>query len=878
MQTASAAVLTVGLTDEADYSSIQSAIDNACPRDTIEIQNGTYYENIILNNSLILKGIEKPLISGNGNDSIITIIADDCIIENIKFSDSGTNSNGTEIDSAILVKSSNNAIINNSFFENKIGIYLLESDLNNLEKNVISDCENGIYLLNSSNNTIYGNDVQNCIESGIALNNSSHNTVERNRALSNSYGYQIIGGFENLILANVAGYNSQHGFSMRPFLGLLKYKESLFDEGFIRPENNVLQDNIVYENCNGFYMTGILFTLFRNNSVYNNINGFYSGADEHYDSPDTWTTVYPAWNTFQDNEVLNNNIGFYMNFGHHNKFIGNNVSFNSKGFRVSSQKDIFEQNEVTKNVEEGFLLESKSKSTLRSNQIKSNHVGIDINGGSNIIYANTISNSDYGVKSCYPNNILMKNVLFDNDYGFSIRNGSYNVISANNLINNNYGIYCISSGNSIYEKNNLQNLVFNAYEKNGLDVWINNYYSDYSGIDSDGDDWYYIPPYNVNKDEFPVIQPWNNKTTFEGASFTLKYGQEVELFDGYVFTFNNIDLTSSRAWFELSKNESFEDRIVSVGDFFQFRLDTFNGNIIKEDERLICLGRVKSGYCNHTDYNNSYAEFDLFFQFSEDTGRALIASNSDLPNQIIPIPNENNNPSTPSAGSSGGGSGGGGATTGEKYENIAFKDVKSAFVQKDVVTTYNFENDENPIEHINFIASRNWGQISSTIEVLHKKSSSVKEEPAGIVYCNVNIWVGKSAFSNPENIDNASVGFKVNKKWIEENSINESTIRLCRYSDGKWNNLQTTKVNEDEANVYFEAITLGFSPFSIVGDAKGTDFQEENVESLLASVTDSNKEEVHASVEDKNMISKRIIVGVLFVTLAGIFLAYRKKD
>jgi len=38
---------------------------------------------------------------------------------------------------------------------------------------------------------------------------------------------------------------------------------------------------------------------------------------------------------------------------------------------------------------------------------------------------------------------------------------------------------------------------------------------------------------------------------------------------------------------------------------------------------------------------------------------------------------------------------------------------------------------------------------------------------------------------------------------------------MHRYSQGKWNALNTTKTGEDDQYIYYEAITPGFSPFAI---------------------------------------------------------------
>lgn len=71
-------------------------------------------------------------------------------------------------------------------------------------------------------------------------------------------------------------------------------------------------------------------------------------------------------------------------------------------------------------------------------------------------------------------------------------------------------------------------------------------------------------------------------------------------------------------------------------------------------------------------------------------------------------------------------------------------------------------------------------------------------------------------------ITNATIEFKVNKTWINESNIDETTIKLNRYSDinNNWSVLPTSKVEEDNASLYFESETQGFSLFAISGEEK----------------------------------------------------------
>nr|WP_269850673.1 PGF-pre-PGF domain-containing protein [Methanosarcina horonobensis] len=78
----------------------------------------------------------------------------------------------------------------------------------------------------------------------------------------------------------------------------------------------------------------------------------------------------------------------------------------------------------------------------------------------------------------------------------------------------------------------------------------------------------------------------------------------------------------------------------------------------------------------------------------------------------------------------------------------------------------------------------------------------------------MNIWVGNKGAGLSDSHKNAYTGFKVDKEWIKNNSVNESNIALLWY-DNKWEPLRTEKTGEDDNYVYFRAKTSGYSCFAI---------------------------------------------------------------
>lgn len=111
------------------------------------------------------------------------------------------------------------------------------------------------------------------------------------------------------------------------------------------------------------------------------------------------------------------------------------------------------------------------------------------------------------------------NCIFSNNrYGIRFPPSSRNYVSNCTFYNNDYGIWLqcccgVTCANSIFYHNNFINNSVQAYDQ-GENIWnkdgMGNYWSDYKGIDKDGDG-IGDKPYNIsggdNKDNYPFLYP-----------------------------------------------------------------------------------------------------------------------------------------------------------------------------------------------------------------------------------------------------------------------------------------------------------------------------------------------------------------------------------
>ncbi|MFQ6060033.1 MAG: nitrous oxide reductase family maturation protein NosD [Thermoplasmata archaeon] len=330
---ATATVFYVGGAGPGNHTTIQEAIDDASPGDTVYVFGGIYHENVIVNKTLSLVGDDMDAVTIDGNETgdVVHVSADWVDI------------------TGFTVRNSSRSL---ELFPHFAGVRLDSVTNCRISNSNISDNEYGVLVVNSSGIVIAENVVTSNYKEGIAVTYSGNSTVSGNHVSDNwGVGIFILDSDTNAIVNNTVSANTR---------GILLYSSWLNNVTHNSVSSLEIGINVRFSNTN---------SVFRNSVSGNGDYGIY-----------VWQSKA---NTFSYNSVSNSGSGIYLGLSEGNTVSDSNLSHNDVGVVLEdSENNTIARNTILSNAMYGVYLNQSANNRIFLNDFVDNaEQAFDDNGG-----------------------------------------------------------------------------------------------------------------------------------------------------------------------------------------------------------------------------------------------------------------------------------------------------------------------------------------------------------------------------------------------------------------------------------------------------------------------------------------------------------------
>ena len=272
----------LGTLSAQSQNDLQGLISKAKPGDTIRVRGGQHTGNLVVAKRLFLLGEGGPLVRGNGVGSVITILADSCVVRGFLIEHSGKML--VDEDAGILIKSNGNVIENNRLRDVLFGIYFFGAGHNLVARNEIvgrkeldlGERGSGIHLWNSNDNTLRGNVITD-VRDGFYIQNANRTLIEANEVFAVRYGLHYMYADSNVFLRNkfvdnVAGAAVMYSRGIRIRHNVFQRNRGFSSYGILFQDcqGMLVDSNIVADNNVGLFFEATRNNVFRHNVIARN--------------------------------------------------------------------------------------------------------------------------------------------------------------------------------------------------------------------------------------------------------------------------------------------------------------------------------------------------------------------------------------------------------------------------------------------------------------------------------------------------------------------------------------------------------------------------------------------------------------------------------
>lgn len=329
----SAITAQITVSPDGPIYSIKEAIESAVDGDLILVEQGTYFESgIIITKQLTLKGMNNPVVDGDGEGTIFIVRADSVTISG--FSIQNTGRSFIRDHAAILIENSSDFVIENNHLDNVFfGIYLAETNRGLIDNNTIESYDlreassgNGIHLWSVKDPVITNNKVTG-MRDGIYLEFAENAQIYDNISNNNNrYGLHYMfsnGGryYRNLFRENGAGVAVMYSDDVDMTNNHFEHNWGTAAYGLLIKDirNSKIIGNRFYRNTVAIYSEGSSNVEIRGNDI--ELNGWAVNIKSN-----------SARNHFIENNFIENSLDVRTDSPRNNNFFDKNYWSHYEGY------------------------------------------------------------------------------------------------------------------------------------------------------------------------------------------------------------------------------------------------------------------------------------------------------------------------------------------------------------------------------------------------------------------------------------------------------------------------------------------------------------------------------------------------------------------
>jgi len=541
--TASAATRYVGGGGPGNYTTIQAAVDDANPGDTVYVYAGTYREMVRINKTLSLVGENRDttIIEVSFPGGSFSVQADWVNITGFSFVGELSYPSIIGVD---LWHSRNCTISNNIFFRNWYGLSLHHSGYNTISDNEFVENWNGLELSSSPDNRIHNNEILHNLGYGVYIYTSANVTFSHNNISSNGGGLHLVGSTYDIIEANTFLRNGIYmgGRSVSHFNTHRITTDNMVNGRpihYYRDRQGLNVDGtqlgqLIIANCTGVNVSNLHINDTDVGIQLGHVSGAMISGNNVSTNSQGIHLMFSERTTIADNDIWGNGGGIGPYYSRDITLRGNRIFTNStihcsSGIHPFRSTDVSITGNTISRCGESVYIQNSENLTISMNEFFSGSEGVRTWVSSNL----TISENDFaeystGIRSFYSTNITVtRNSILGSEYaGIRFQDGHDITITGNSIADGERGIALENTSSALIHHNNLINNTLQAYDDSGPEnSWDDgypsggNYWSDYEGVDNcSGPNQDNCPdpdgigdtPYEIDvnsSDRYPLVSP-----------------------------------------------------------------------------------------------------------------------------------------------------------------------------------------------------------------------------------------------------------------------------------------------------------------------------------------------------------------------------------